>query len=111
MTDFVEQQHPDIRDDRGLAAIGALLQLAGHKNPRMRVLELDGDAQGYKAETWLGLLGKGTAFSLCRSWHAGTFSDDGDLAIKDEAEGPFDVIVLPKVSTDSWQVINKKASS
>ena len=98
MANFVEQQHPDIRDDESLAVIGALLELAGHKNPRMRVLELDGDAQGYKAKMWLGMLGKDTAFSLCQSYDVGTLSDDGELSIKDDAEGPFDVVVIPRVS-------------
>lgn len=93
---FVEQQHPDIRDDESMAAIGALLELAGHKNPRMRVLELGGDAQGYKAKQWQSILGKETAFSRCRSWHTGDLTEDGEVSIKDE-EGPFDVVVIPKV--------------
>ena len=94
---FVEQQHPDIRDDESMAAIGALLELAGHKNPRMRVLELSGDAQGYKAKQWQSILGKETAFSRCRSWHTGDLTEDGEVSIKDEEEGPFDVVVIPKV--------------
>ena len=96
--DFVEYQHPDIRDDESLAVMGALLELAGHKNPRIRVLELGGDAQGYKAKQWLRILGKETAFSLCQSWHAGDLSEIGDVSIKDGVEGPFDVVVIPKVS-------------
>jgi hypothetical protein len=95
---FLEQQHPDIRDDESLAVIGALLELAGHKNPRMRVLELGGDAQGYKAKQWLDMLGKETAFSLCWSWHAGDLSENGEITIKDDVEGPFDVLVVPRVS-------------
>ena len=98
MANFVEQQHPDIRDDESLAVIGALLELAGHKNPRMRVLELDGDAQGYKAKMWLSMLGRNTAFSLCQSYNVGTLSDEGEVSIKDDVEGPFDVVVIPRVS-------------
>lgn len=98
VADFVEQQHPDVRDDESLAAIGALLELTGHKNPRMRVLELSGDAQGYKAKQWLNMLGKETAFSLCRSWHAGDLGENGEVLIKDGVEGPFDVILVPRVS-------------
>ncbi len=75
------------------------MELAGHKNPRMRVLELDGDAQGYKSNIWLSMLGKTTAFSLCRSWHTGKLSDNGSLSIKDDPKGPFDVVVIPKVSS------------
>ncbi|MCJ1468406.1 hypothetical protein MMC07_007034 [Pseudocyphellaria aurata] len=99
VVDFVEQQHPDVRDDESLAVIGALLQLAGHKTPRMRVLELGGDAQGYKAKQWLNMLGKETAFPLCRSWHTGDFSENGEVSIKDNVEGPFEVVVLPKHAT------------
>ena len=98
VTDFVKQQHPDVRDDESLAVIGALLELAGHKNPRMRVLELGGDVQGYKAKQWLSMLGKKTAFSLCRSWHAGDLGENGEVSIKDGVEGPFDVVVVPRVS-------------
>ena len=98
VADFVEQQHPDLRDDESLAVIGALLELAGHKNPRMRVLELGGDGQSYKAKQWLSILGKETAFSLCRSWHAGDLSESGEVLIKDGIEGPFDVVVVPRVS-------------
>jgi hypothetical protein len=98
ITTFLEQQDPDVRDDESLAVIGALLELAGHKNPRMRILELGGDAQGYKAKQWLDMLGKETAFSLCRSWHAGALTENGEITIKDDVEGPFEVLVVPKVS-------------
>lgn len=98
---FLEQQDPDTRDDESLAVIGALLELAGHKNPRMRILELGGDAQGYKAKQWLDMLGKETAFSLCRSWHAGKLTENGEIIIKDDAQGPFDVLVVPRVRTSS----------
>jgi hypothetical protein len=94
---YVEQQDPDVRDDESLAVIGALLKLVRHKNPRMRVLELGGDAYGYKAKQWLSMLGNEAAFSLCRSWHAGDVSENGEVSIKDAAEGPFDVVMVPKV--------------
>ncbi|KAK7906576.1 hypothetical protein PG985_016313 [Apiospora marii] len=103
VTEFVARQHPDIRDDESMATIGALLALQGHKTPRMRVLELDGDAKGYKAAQWMNMLGRGTAFPLCRSWHAGHLDADGELSIKDGAEGPFDVVVIPRHSTFTAQ--------
>ncbi|RWA08741.1 hypothetical protein EKO27_g6377 [Xylaria grammica] len=37
VTNFVEEQHLDLRDDESMLVIGALLELAGHKNPHMRV--------------------------------------------------------------------------
>jgi len=98
---FVAQQAPDMLDDESMAIIGALLDLSGHKNPRMRVLELGNgnDVCGCKAQQWLGILDKETAFSRCRSWHAGKLSEDGDLEMEDGSEGPFEAIVIPRVST------------
>ncbi|KAF5620208.1 polyketide synthase [Fusarium sp. NRRL 52700] len=97
---FVDQQTEDLRDDESLSVIGALLDLAGHKNPRMRVLELGGDDMGYKAKHWQSALSKDTAFSRCRSWHIGTLTADGDISLMpDGAEAPFDVLLLPRHDT------------
>lgn len=98
LSDFVEKQHPDVRDDESLAVIGGLLELAGHKNPRMRVLEIGGDNHGYKAELWQAILGKKTAFSRVQSWHAGALNTKGDISVQGDIEGPFDVVLIPKVS-------------
>ncbi|KAK6210523.1 hypothetical protein LQW54_006131 [Pestalotiopsis sp. IQ-011] len=103
--DFVEQQHPDLRDDESLAVIGALLELAGHKNPRMRVLEIGGDPQGYKSKVWLSMLGSDTAFARCRSWHAGELGDERHISIKDEVDGPFEVVLIPKHSTAASKTV------
>ena len=78
------------------AVATALLDLAGHKNPRMRVLEL-GDHEG-NAERHLTLLGKDTAFPRCRSWSRGTIDQDGNLSTEDEINGPFQVVVIYGVS-------------
>jgi acyl transferase domain-containing protein len=99
VADFVSQQCPDMRDDESQAVIGALVDLAGHKNPRMRVLELGGDGVGYKAKEWLGILDGETAFSRCRSWHTGDMGEDGEPSIEDGSEGPFDVLLVPKHAT------------
>ncbi|KAK7972186.1 hypothetical protein PG988_006320 [Apiospora saccharicola] len=103
VSEFVAHQHPDIQDDESMTTIGALLALQAHKTPRMRVLELDGDAKGYKAAQWMNMLGRGTAFPLCRSWHAGHLDADGELSIKDGVEGPFDVVVIPRHKTFTAQ--------
>lgn len=96
---FVEQQHDDMRDDESMAVIGALLDLAGHKNPQLRVLELGGDAQGFKAEQWQSVLGKGTAFARYKSWSSADLTENGDMVATkgSDIEGPFDVVVLPRV--------------
>ena len=102
---FVDQQpvDSDLRDDESIAVIAALLDLAGHKNPRMRVLELGGDDVGYKAKQWLGILNKETAFARCKSWQAGVFDDNGEIVVEgdDEDTSPFDVVVVPRVSSSS----------
>lgn len=97
---FVAQQHDDVRDDESLAVTAALLDLAGHKNPRMRVLELDGDILGYKARQWQSLLDKETAFPRVKSWHSGTLDENGDISIQgDSDDQPFDVLVIPRHAT------------
>ncbi|KLO91892.1 putative polyketide synthase [Fusarium fujikuroi] len=91
ITAFVNQQTEDVRDYESLSVMSALLDLAGHKNPRMRVLELGGDELGYKAKHWQSTLSKDTAFSKCRSWHVGTLTADGDVSLEPEGgKDPFD---------------------
>lgn len=98
VSNFMDQLPLDLQDDETMAVIGALLDLAGHKNPRMRVLELGGDALGYKAEQWLGFLDAETAFKRCKSWDVGGVDEGGKLLIEGESSGPFDVILVPTVS-------------
>ncbi|KAI1817433.1 polyketide synthase [Poronia punctata] len=97
VADFVQQQqHDDIRDDESLVVIGALLDLAGHKNPRMHVLEIDGDAVGYKAKHWQHILHKDTAFTRYQSWDSAKLQEDGSILVEgDGSEGCFDVLVVP----------------
>jgi acyl transferase domain-containing protein len=94
---FIEQQREDLLDDESLVVIGALLDLAGHKNPRMRVLELGGDVFGYKAKEWLNMLDADTGFSRCKAWVAGEVGKSGEPVIQDGTEGPFEVLLIPKV--------------
>lgn len=98
LSEFLDTQHPDIRDDESMAVIGGLLELAGHKTPRMRVLEIGGDEQGYKANLWQTMLGKKTAYSRVRSWHTGTVDVKGDISVEDGSEELFDAVLVPKVS-------------
>ncbi|KAK8044419.1 hypothetical protein PG993_004443 [Apiospora rasikravindrae] len=117
---FVAEQPADLRDDESLAVIGGLLGLAGHKNPRMRVLEIDsGDAQGYKSRMWQAMLGKQTAFARVRSWHVAALNHEtGEVSVTDidDGEQPFEVLLLPRHATASaeslWTAsgVNKIAS-
>ncbi|KAF7539879.1 hypothetical protein G7054_g1806 [Neopestalotiopsis clavispora] len=99
---FVEAQTDDVKDDESLAVIGALLTLVGHKQPRMRVLEVGG-GEGYKAKEWQHMLGKDTAFPRIQSWQsADLVGDKCELSIEDSEKGAidaFDVVLIPKLST------------
>ncbi|KAI0547924.1 polyketide synthase [Xylaria curta] len=96
VTDFIKEQPADMRDDESMITIGALLDLAGHKNPRLRVFELGGDSTGYKAQQWMSILDGETAFSRCQSWHTGSLDENGTPQIPEGVQGPFDVVVVPK---------------
>ncbi|KAI0532874.1 polyketide synthase [Xylaria digitata] len=110
LTEFLERQSADVRDDESLAVAGGLLELVGHKNPRMRVLEIGGDSEGYKAKLWQSMLGKQTAFSRVRSWHTVTLSHDGKVSVEDGIEGPFDVVLVPKHATATNHVVITRRS-
>ncbi|KAI1076097.1 polyketide synthase-like protein [Whalleya microplaca] len=109
--DFIQRQHQDLADDTALATIGALVDLAGHKNPEMKVLEL-GRSCDCKAKKWLDLLNMNTTFPRCRTWNAGELLDNGDVSIEGEEQGPFDVVIIPSVtSTRCWKVGPKQLLS
>ncbi|OTA60261.1 polyketide synthase-like protein [Hypoxylon sp. EC38] len=89
---FIQRKQTNLTDDR-ILVIGALLELAGHKNPGMRVLEL-GASDDSQTKQWLGLLNNDTAFPRCRTWQAGTLLDDGKVSIEDVTQSPFDVVII-----------------
>lgn len=100
MRSFInERQNSDLADDERLAMIGVLVDLVGHQNPRMRVLEL-GETCGCKAKQWLKLLDQGTGFQRCQSWHTARVDEKGDILRDDDSEGAFDLILIPGVSSD-----------
>ncbi|KAG8164235.1 hypothetical protein KVR01_006153 [Diaporthe batatas] len=67
--DHLPQRLPDtgLPETACDAAVAALLDLAGHRNPRMRVLQL-GDECGCRAAEWTAVLDKGTAAQRYQSW-------------------------------------------
>ncbi|KAI1101334.1 putative polyketide synthase [Jackrogersella minutella] len=92
--EFIMGQHADLADDMTLSIIGALLDLAGHKSPSMRILELGGGC-GCKTKEWLNMLDKDTAFPRLRSWDKGHLDEDGNMEVEGGAEGPFDIVLIP----------------
>lgn len=100
VSDFVKS-HRDagaqLADDKSVAVTGALLDLLGHKNPRMSVLELAADCH-CKSRLLLELLNDGTGFKRYGSWHRGSLNDQGKLVQDRDSGGLFDVVLLTEVS-------------
>jgi len=94
---FISQQQPDLVDNETQVVIGALLDLIGHSNPRMRILELGADCD-CKPTNWLSLLHKETALPRIQSWNSGVLGENGELTVSNGASGPFDAILISKVS-------------
>ncbi|RAL62710.1 hypothetical protein DID88_004553 [Monilinia fructigena] len=88
---------PDLVDNETQAVIGALLDLIGHHNPRMRVLELGPDCD-CRPKSWLSLLHKETALPRIQSWNTGSLAENGDLTVSNGASGPFDTLLISKLS-------------
>ncbi|KAL4957399.1 hypothetical protein BDW69DRAFT_200981 [Aspergillus filifer] len=113
---YVKQKHeekPDLLDSNSLPVIAALVDLAGHRLPRMRVLEvgLAGDDCDCRSRQLLDVLHRKSAFPRCQGWYSGEIDAQGEVNVKDGAEGPFDLVVVPLHSTSKtlWQ-LNKKIS-
>lgn len=99
ITEFVATKSADARDNESMVAISALLDLAGHRNPQMHVLELSSGCGccSKKLSTYLEIE---TAFPRCQSWLTGSLDEHGKLLLEDDVKSiqPFDVIVIPEVS-------------
>lgn len=94
---FIKHQDPDIADNKTLSIMAALIELAGHKNPGMEVLELDSSCN-CKSKQWLDLLNKDTAFPRCRAWQTSSLLDKGGISSQSGSQGPFDVVIIHTVS-------------
>lgn len=94
----------DLPENPGTAKIAALLDLAGHRNPGMRVLEL-GEGCTCKAGQWHAVLGNGTGAQRYQSWDTISLGPDAqnpfanDAALEASAmKDAFDVVLLTGVS-------------
>ncbi|KAI0146386.1 polyketide synthase [Xylariaceae sp. FL1272] len=97
---FLQDQDPDVIDDKEVGVIGALLDLAGHKNPCLRVLEV-GEGCNNRSKKWLRLLDKDIAFPRCESWHTDAITaDSSGLVVKDDGRGLFGTIIIPTLDGD-----------
>ncbi|KAF6814469.1 Polyketide synthase-nonribosomal peptide synthetase 3 [Colletotrichum sojae] len=87
-------------DDEGLAVIGAVLDLVGHRKPTMRVLELTGGCGCHK-EQLLGVLDHGSAFPRCRTWRTASPADDEtelvfEEDVDEQKQGQFDAVIISR---------------
>ncbi|KAL2839981.1 hypothetical protein BJX68DRAFT_271844 [Aspergillus pseudodeflectus] len=105
VADFVQKLSPDLVDSTSLPVIAALVDLAGHRLPRMRILELGSSECICRAKHLLDLLDKETAFPRCRSCHKGAIEANGDVKIKDGTDEPYDLVLVAQHSTSKslWQ--------
>ncbi|KUL86372.1 hypothetical protein ZTR_08618 [Talaromyces verruculosus] len=96
---FAAKQSEDMQDNGTLIVFTAILDLLGHKIPRMTVLEL-GQERQWSAKDALSILGKDTAFPRCKSWTDGTVGEDGKIVIEDsKSPDQFDIVLIPHHST------------
>ena len=105
--------HPDLTENNSIGVMAGLLDLAGHKNARLRVLEI-GRVCGCNARQWLDILGENTDFPRSREWHTGTFAE-GELItspasnseklekVKLDSENiaTYDVVLMPQVGPNN----------
>ncbi|KAI0456760.1 polyketide synthase-like protein [Xylaria acuta] len=76
-----------------LGTLGVLLDLAGHKNPGMRILAL-GNVQEKTTTQIKTILYGDTPFRRFSSWHVGQINHEGEIEIPGDDEGLYDIIIL-----------------
>lgn len=101
INDYVSNQigpkRPSSADniDEYLLCMGVLLDLAGHKNPRLRVLEIGAEC-GTRTKYLQDILSLNDDYPRCRSWSVATPSEVGNIEIEERLRGQFDVILIPE---------------
>ncbi|KAF5867859.1 putative polyketide synthase protein [Botrytis fragariae] len=94
---YVREKSLELVSSNQFDTISAVLDMIGHKNPRMHVLVL-GEFTKFEKH-WKGLLGDGTAFPRFRVWDIYSWDDDEKYSIDnaDVHAGFYDVIILPMI--------------
>lgn len=91
----IQQHNPTSLEEEIAISFGFLLDLAGHKNPRMRVLEIGTNDEKSK-NAWLKLLGHETAFARLQSWDVIDSSTTGD-SLREKATDTADNVLVSHV--------------
>ncbi|KAF7504184.1 hypothetical protein GJ744_002603 [Endocarpon pusillum] len=111
---YLEQwlsDHHHLTENYTVGVAAGLLDLAGHKNPRIRILELGRDCD-CKSKQWLDILDEKTDFPRVREWHSGSLSD-GELItspqghpektnkvkLSAESTATYDLVLMPRKET------------
>ncbi|KAI8945258.1 polyketide synthase-like protein [Xylaria longipes] len=89
---FIRQRGLATAEQEIISTIGALLDLAGHKNPRISVARV-GTGHECATKYWLDILGEETAFPRLRSWELVQPEDEDQLGVKISNPKTFDVLV------------------
>ncbi|KAH6603842.1 polyketide synthase [Trichoderma cornu-damae] len=99
ISSFAAQQSDDLNDNGALIVFAALLDLFGHKVPRMSVLELSQDRQ-WTPKDCQSILGKDTAFPRFRLWSDGKVGEDNKVIAVENTKSPdrYDVVLIPHLS-------------
>ena len=111
--------HHHLTENSTVGIMAGLIDLAGHKNPRIRILELEKDCD-CKSKQWLEILDEKTDFPRVREWHSGSFSGN-ELIISPQghpgktnkvklgAEGAlkYDLLLMPRKETtnEHWPYV------
>lgn len=92
ITTWLPPLNPDLVEHEISRTVEALIDLAGHKNPRMDVLAVT-NVSDNRAEEWLRILDYGSAFPRCRSWHTAALEQNGEISINSGGANSFDLLV------------------
>ena len=88
---YIDEQRKQLSDTlaRGYTqTVRSLIDLAGHKNPKLRVLEVGGGSEETKQE-FINLLDKDGRFPRCRLWEIAAINEQGELQLDDLTAAEF----------------------
>jgi len=83
--------------DESLRLLRAVIDLAAHKSPQLRVLEL-GDGTSSEIRNCIDRLSKDTGFARYKSWHKASVDEEGNLRLGNGTSGLYDLIISAEVS-------------
>lgn len=92
VNDFSKRLDPEAANDELLSIVGSLLDIAAHKMPEMRVLELE-SRYTPKLQSLVDSLDTSKRFRRYKSWDVVSIGHEGQLSRVSESRNAFDVIL------------------